>query len=374
MSSSNTGQPSISSPFLPSPNALRIPATATTMMEGSSSPVPAGGAYTLQVRWCWKETDVRISLHPPADIVGDTSDGMIVYPKNTSDAIEATFQAQKGIGQFSPMPNYVINFDTMQQTNIRTGYQRDIQRVVDTAAIEMPVVPPVEVEEANNDTAAGAKDTLLINLSLAGNDVCDYGSIKPDQGTNNFNFDASSPYVASQPTKIVPPPYVASQPTKIVPPPYVASQPTKIVSSSPSMSPQQQQQPYGGTTMYSGPPIPTLSNPNLDFVAAVYGKPPPSANAEMKVRWCWKETPARVPNHPASSIIGDPANCWIAYDDQANRTLEDAYTFYQRGKGKCQPQLGYTVDFDTMKQTKILTGYERGVQRVVENCSSCKIY
>jgi hypothetical protein len=82
--------------------------------------------------------------------------------------------------------------------------------------------------------------------------------------------------------------------------------------------------------------------------------------------WCWKETQGQVSNHPASSIFGEPSNCWIKFDDAAIAKLEAAFQA-QGPHGECSPLPGYTVNFDTMSQTKKSTGFQRDVQRVNPN-------
>jgi hypothetical protein len=56
----------------------------------------------------------------------------------------------------------------------------------------------------------------------------------------------------------------------------------------------------------------------------------------------------------------------MKYDDDKNDKLESAYQL-QGKKGSCSPLPGYIVDFDEMIQTKVATGFERAVQRMVEN-------
>ena len=77
--------------------------------------------------------------------------------------------------------------------------------------------------------------------------------------------------------------------------------------------------------------------------------------------WVWKETESQMSNHPAASILGDPKHCWIKYDATATAKLENA--FHTPGQDIESPIDGYTVNFATMKQTKLATGYERDVQR-----------
>lgn len=102
------------------------------------------------------------------------------------------------------------------------------------------------------------------------------------------------------------------------------------------------------------------------------------AEAELgrteQIRWCWKETNVRLNMHDASSIVGDPKDCWIAYSDGANRILEFAVmecTAGNRITSTCVPQPGYTVDLQTLKQRNDATGYLRDVQRVAEKVIWC---
>lgn len=83
----------------------------------------------------------------------------------------------------------------------------------------------------------------------------------------------------------------------------------------------------------------------------------------MPVLWCWKETPGRGSDHPASSFFGDPGECWIKYDGSAVAKLESAFQA-QGQRGECSPVGGYVVNFATMTQRNLSTGYEREVRRV----------
>jgi hypothetical protein len=87
-----------------------------------------------------------------------------------------------------------------------------------------------------------------------------------------------------------------------------------------------------------------------------------------KVQWCWKETPHMMDQHDAENIVGDPAHCWIKYDNDSNSKLE--VTFQKQGRqANFSPRPGYVLDFTTMTQTKTATMFQREVQRVVE-CAS----
>jgi hypothetical protein len=79
--------------------------------------------------------------------------------------------------------------------------------------------------------------------------------------------------------------------------------------------------------------------------------------------WQWQETPSRMPNHDPASVVGDPKDCWIRYDAATNRILETKFLSQNR-KGSCTlPGNVYEVEFVSMQQTKLATGYQRKVKR-----------
>jgi len=82
------------------------------------------------------------------------------------------------------------------------------------------------------------------------------------------------------------------------------------------------------------------------------------------VQWCWRETAQCMDQHLHSDIFGNPTDCWIRYDKDTSDKLEAAHQ--KDPKGSMPPLPGYSVNFATMKQTKLATGFERDVQRVVE--------
>ena len=86
-----------------------------------------------KVQWCWQETSHMMSQHSADSIVGDPEDCWIKYTKDSNDAIEAAFNRQKQLGQFSPLPGYVVDFEWMTQTKSATGFQRGVRRVVQSS-------------------------------------------------------------------------------------------------------------------------------------------------------------------------------------------------------------------------------------------------
>jgi ABC-type branched-subunit amino acid transport system substrate-binding protein len=84
------------------------------------------------------------------------------------------------------------------------------------------------------------------------------------------------------------------------------------------------------------------------------------------IQWCWQETSQVMEKHTTNVIVGNPAECWVKYDEDSHTNLEAAFQ-EQGGKGKFEPMAGYVVDFGTMVQTKTATGFQRNVQRLVEH-------
>jgi hypothetical protein len=88
-----------------------------------------------KVQWCWQETSHLISNHAPDTIVGEPVYGWIKYDNDSNTILEVAFQKQDKRGQFSPLPGYVVDFNTMIQTKTATGFRRGVQRLVDTSSV-----------------------------------------------------------------------------------------------------------------------------------------------------------------------------------------------------------------------------------------------
>ena len=86
--------------------------------------------------------------------------------------------------------------------------------------------------------------------------------------------------------------------------------------------------------------------------------------------WCWKETPGRMSSHDPSEVLGDGSDCWIKYKSSTTQELESVYT--AGGADVLDLGNGYSVNFKTMKQTKISSGYERDIKRHTETID-CQI-
>ena len=85
-------------------------------------------------------------------------------------------------------------------------------------------------------------------------------------------------------------------------------------------------------------------------------------NISVGAIWCWKETKSQMDRHDSNAIVGDPAECWIKYDDKSNAIIEKAH---QDGIDfDCSPMPGYVISFPKMEQKKVSTGFTRAVNRV----------
>lgn len=118
----------------PSPGAFRIPGPG---VKPNASIEPSQSAE-VSVIWCWKETSADLSNYTnrPSIVYGDPKDGWIKYRRRYNTMLESAFQAEgqqrECVIDVSPH-SYKVNFDTMTQTNIRTGYEREVRRFVEDA-------------------------------------------------------------------------------------------------------------------------------------------------------------------------------------------------------------------------------------------------
>jgi hypothetical protein len=101
-------------------------ASSATVVSYFASPAMNGWT------WCWKETPTRMSQHDPALVVGDPDECWIRYHFAVNRSLEMAFHAQKQQGNCAlpdPLSGYEVDFDTMQQTKLASGHQRDVNRV-----------------------------------------------------------------------------------------------------------------------------------------------------------------------------------------------------------------------------------------------------
>jgi hypothetical protein len=89
---------------------------------------------TAKVQWCWKDTPHVMDQRDAEKLVGDPAHCWIKYNTDSNYKLEAAFQKQGRQANFSPMPGYVLDFTTMTLTQTATGFQRDVQRVVECAS------------------------------------------------------------------------------------------------------------------------------------------------------------------------------------------------------------------------------------------------
>lgn len=176
------------------------------------------------VIWCWKETACRMSRHLPSTFHGDPAECWVLYDHAASEKLEKCFQIQGSTGTCSPLSGYEVDFATMKQRKLSTGFEREVTR-----------------------------------------------------------YDREN------------------------------------------------------------------------------------SNAKSRGVWCWEETPIRMPCHNKTQVVGDPKDHLIRYNTTATDILECAYQS-QETQGECSNAMpGYTINFDSMTQTKITTGFRRKVYRFEES-------
>mmetsp|Transcript_21478 Transcript_21478/g.52918 ORF Transcript_21478/g.52918 Transcript_21478/m.52918 type:complete len:924 (-) Transcript_21478:2660-5431(-) len=108
--------------------ALYLPSVASRPTEDSNG----GTTQSVNVQWCWKETEMQMYQHDQEEIVGDQNDCWIKYSDDANTTLEAAFKQQGWKGSASPLPGYLVDFSSMTQTKQQTGFTREVQRLVDT--------------------------------------------------------------------------------------------------------------------------------------------------------------------------------------------------------------------------------------------------
>jgi hypothetical protein len=105
--SSSDGTEDIEQPILPAPH---LPA-----------PQPTAAL------WCWQEHPSYMDRHSPSEVHGDPNFCWIKYDRTSTDVLESVFQLKEP--SCSPLAGYEVHFATMLQTNLKTGFDRNVIRV-----------------------------------------------------------------------------------------------------------------------------------------------------------------------------------------------------------------------------------------------------
>ena len=106
--------------------------------DSSSSLSSQETKHGTTVKWCWKETTVRMKNHPPHSVYGDPADCWIIYDTATCQTLESKFQQQSKTGRCTLNDRYTVDFTTMKQTNVSTGYGREVLRIVNANVAPAP--------------------------------------------------------------------------------------------------------------------------------------------------------------------------------------------------------------------------------------------
>lgn len=162
-------------------NSLVGMRTATThympkTIEASDDASPSDAPPLQKIQWCWKETCHMMSNHAPDTIAGHPADCWIKYDPSSNAMIESAFQAFsdskkeanfktsvnysfKKLTAFSPYQvdeskfvvcwdGYKVDVRDMRQVKEATGFERDIQRLVEVAS-PVPEMAPKDRKEIN---------------------------------------------------------------------------------------------------------------------------------------------------------------------------------------------------------------------------------
>jgi hypothetical protein len=107
-------------------------------IQGASStnPSPGSGAYDMETIWCWKETQSQMGSHHPSEVVS-ADDCWIRYSSEDNDTLESSFQQYGGKYRVTICNGaYEVDFATMKQTKVQTGFEREVKRFVKTTAAD----------------------------------------------------------------------------------------------------------------------------------------------------------------------------------------------------------------------------------------------
>ncbi|CAJ1931381.1 unnamed protein product [Cylindrotheca closterium] len=283
-------------------------------LQGASSTNPTGGAYDLDIVWAWKETASQMSKHPASSVAGDPSECWIKYDNSSNTMLEAAFQNQGGEGTCDLGNGYVVDFLENKQTKQSTGYVREVQRTVNVkSALESRKVWCWK--ETQGQMGKHSPSSIVGDPSECW--------IKYDNSSNTMLETAF-----------------------------------------------RNQGGEGTCDLGNGYVVDFLENKQTKTATGYVREVQRMANVKCAMDdpkvWCWQETQGHMGKHSASAIYGNPSDCWIKYDDKANSILESAYQA-NGSNGEISPSDGYMVNFTTMKQTKIATGFVRTVRRVDAN-------
>jgi Glycine-rich domain-containing protein-like/WWE domain len=135
-------------------------------VQGASSTTPApesAGAYSMKVIWCWRETKSQMKKHPPTEIVGHPNDCWIRFSPRDNETLEAAFQQYGGSHRVAiGNGNYEVEFSTMKQTRVKTGYKREVKRCVETSSRDEKTSTIHTVSTANITSRSSSSNNVAV--------------------------------------------------------------------------------------------------------------------------------------------------------------------------------------------------------------------
>lgn len=146
---------------------------------------------TPNITWCWRETDHMMSKHSAEEVYGDPSDCWIKYGRDVNGRMEAAYIEQGKKGIFSPLKEYVVDFESLIQTKTTTGFQRDVQRVVEGTETQDADVKGVDLDAAQVGSRLPEDLSLEPQMVLVTGDIVQISSQRNDGwafGTSEWIF------------------------------------------------------------------------------------------------------------------------------------------------------------------------------------------
>lgn len=130
------GMRTASTHYMPKPASAR---ESAIVKDDSVQVIAPSMPLVPKVQWCWRETSHMMTNHAADMIVGNPSDCWVKYDAYQNKELEAAFQIYSKSGNSSklrhcyPMPGYQLDFRDMIQTKQQTGFQREVQRLVEVS-------------------------------------------------------------------------------------------------------------------------------------------------------------------------------------------------------------------------------------------------
>ncbi|KAG7355278.1 receptor family ligand binding protein [Nitzschia inconspicua] len=148
-----------------------------------------------RVQWCWEETREYYITHSPSEFLGDPNDCWIMYDDYYNQLLETAFKQHDGKGTISLDPmDYIVDLETMTQTNRSTGFVRKVMRWQEPAKTATSLLSGTETESSNDSECVNFPTELLgePQMVLVEGDLVQVSKLRDDRwafGTKLFHAD-----------------------------------------------------------------------------------------------------------------------------------------------------------------------------------------